>query len=965
MKIVAASKSTNSRRSRYASSGVACALLVVVSLLSITVATFGQSPQAPAGQTQQGDRQQSQSSGQKQAASPDVAGAQLASFFRAIGGRDIQGEALPLERLLYGVYSPAERYRRLIAYWDLAGKNAYYNLCVTCSAYATECATKIENQGAASQETQQLLTSVRQIALERQSEARLKLLQAQYDFDAAFTTPAGRRAATARAAQSGARSLDAARGTVFYLPSGKPATDFFETRFNATAQYRNVSAEAARLNTLLPLLYETLQARANQANRELDVLVALVKSTQVSESVLFASLDRYLEAQAQTIDAAVRYNQAIAAYATQTIPGSIQGAAFLATINQRPSAQNQQPQQQPQQQQQQQQAPQPGGAAPAQNGTPASGGAPPQAGATPGYSYIWPGLLPDGLKDSVAVSTPPQTPEQTSAQTTDAKPSDAAEFQVASLASIQALAPIALPKSDAPAALPSSSTAEPVFTLVGSSRPVVENAPAALNPATGNASLTNVQPATSTNEPAPAQSAPDAAQPQQQAPAPAQPAPDAAQPQQEAPAPAQPAPDAAQPQQQAPAPAQPTPESEQPKPGDVVASADAERPVPRPSELQQSAEADQEFPIVVVITGYEQPLKPSEATIPVELEQATASEKTESPSNPDGAFLWPQYENAVVSLFARIRASFMTSAEDSTARNILDSSEYVVRGQDFSDFSTDDAAATPDNATASNDANSQVRSGANAADAERVRELVNALFAIEPPNPRDRESNVHERLYTLHEIANRSDQSPASRYAVAAAFWKLQGACARLRVEETIFRNFSLVYNNLITQSGEDSDAARSCLAAALGQQARVTEAKSVKRAAQIELVKLMGLSPANAALPLPASIPFCGVKFDLGAPAYYNAQTRRSAGVIKDRVDAVQSLGAALGAPGQLLNIDTNAVSNANVDVCVAALSKKRESALLFIDHVVRLNFSIAEYVSYYPAHASSDQFVDALVGR
>ena len=365
MKIVVASNSSNTRRSRLALAGRVWAPLVVAIFFGVANASFGQAPSSsdanaysspnagsqPQNQSgaAQGQSQSGAAQGQSQSETPDAAAPQIAQFFRVAGSREIQGEALTLERLLYGVYSPADRNRRLAAYWDLAGRNAQYNLCVVCSGYVEECAGKLAQQANSSEETRNLITSVRQIAFGRQSAARVRLLQGQYEFDAAFTTAAGRRAALQRASESGVRSVDANSGVVFYIPSARPATDVYRTRFAEIAPYISARGEAARLNTLTPLLYETLQARATQTARELDVLVSLANSTQLVPTTLFAAIESYRNSASQMIDAAVRYNQAIAAYSSLVTPANIQGAAFLATINQRPSAQTQ-PSQQRQQQ---------------------------------------------------------------------------------------------------------------------------------------------------------------------------------------------------------------------------------------------------------------------------------------------------------------------------------------------------------------------------------------------------------------------------------------------------------------------------------------------------------------------------------------------------------------------------------------------------------------------------------------
>ncbi|MBR5242676.1 MAG: hypothetical protein IKW13_00430, partial [Thermoguttaceae bacterium] len=114
---------------------------------------------------------------------------------------DVVGEPLSLEKLLYGAYSPSERYRRLAAYWDLVGKRAYFNLCVECANFANECAAKAQKkyEGAtAPQETAALLAASRLVAAQRREAARIDFIRAQRAFDAAFSSPAARRAAWER-----------------------------------------------------------------------------------------------------------------------------------------------------------------------------------------------------------------------------------------------------------------------------------------------------------------------------------------------------------------------------------------------------------------------------------------------------------------------------------------------------------------------------------------------------------------------------------------------------------------------------------------------------------------------------------------------------------------------------------------------------------------------------------------------
>lgn len=971
MKIVAASHSTIKRRSRLASAGRVLTSLVVAFFFGMSNASYGQAPASAGVATQAGASGQPQGQGssqggaaQGQSASPDAAGSQLAQFFQVSGSRELQGEALTLERLLYGIYSPAERNRRLAAYWDLAGRNAQYNLCVVCGGYVAECAGKVSQQDT-SEPTQRLVTSARQIALGRQTAARLKFLQGQYDFDAAFTSAAGRRAAIQRAADSGVKSYDAKSGVVFYIPSARPASDVYQTRYSEIAPYLGGSSEAARLSSLIPLLYETLQARATQTARELDVLVSLANGAQFVPTTLFGAVERYRESASQMIDAAVRYNQAIAAYSTLVTPANIQGAAFLATINQRPSAQNQQ------RQQQQQQRPPQSGTQPAAGAATGADVGTPRVGVPQRFVYYLPGYLPDGVRE---VSQESQTPRSTGSQAVVAATSDAAQVEAPSLASIQPLAPLALAVSgaaavdavDAAPIVARNLDSEATFAQVAYTRPLAQTpTPSATSDA-----------APAAQEPTPAQPAePPAATETKPGAETSQPAPESA--------PAQPSTSAPAPET-APQPEQPPVQETKPEPLPQPAPA-PEQPEESPAEAKpdESVLNQPDSPIIVVITGYEQPLKSGVESKSGETEQATASGSS-SPTSPDGAWLLPV--RAETLLFAAVRAFFLAPNANSDATQ---DAEYVVRGQDITlpdDYGTAPAAATsaaapaPATAVAPAPVATATPAPAPAAaanatpnttdgrrvDVAQIRALVAALFAIETaPTPSgDGQERIYERLYTLHEIASRANQSPAGRRAVARAYWKLQGACARLRVEETIFRNFTLVYNNL-DQTTVAGDLGRACLAAALEQQARIAEAKTLKRAAQTELLRYLGLSSANADLPLPATLPFCDAKFNPLIPGYPDDRTFRTAALVQARLKATLEYGATLDQPGLLLNVDTNAVSAANVELLVATLQKKRETALLFVDQVVALNFAIADSVAFFPARLASDQFVDALAGR
>ncbi|MBQ7109642.1 MAG: hypothetical protein IJO06_00325, partial [Thermoguttaceae bacterium] len=270
----------------------------------------------------------------------------------------VVGEPLSLEKLLYGVYSPSERYRRLAAYWDLVGKRAYFNLCAECANFANECAAKAQKKydgATVPQETAAFLAASRLVAAQRREAARIDFIRSQHAFDAAFSSPAARRAAWERrryeaqvaassadagnaAAQNADKNVGTPTSPVLYVPTAFPSVDVYATRFDEIARRRRVSNEAARLNVALPLLYEATKSRAEQARGEWNNLNAAFVAPETSETALFAALDRYLGASREMLAAATRYNQAIAAYVAETVPGSLRGVALLKTLNQRSSA---------------------------------------------------------------------------------------------------------------------------------------------------------------------------------------------------------------------------------------------------------------------------------------------------------------------------------------------------------------------------------------------------------------------------------------------------------------------------------------------------------------------------------------------------------------------------------------------------------------------------------------------------
>ncbi|MBR4834467.1 MAG: hypothetical protein IKU86_09095, partial [Thermoguttaceae bacterium] len=202
------------------------------------------------------------------------------------------------------------------------------------------------------------------------------------------------------------------------------------------------------------------------------------------------------------------------------------------------------------------------------------------------------------------------------------------------------------------------------------------------------------------------------------------------------------------------------------------------------------------------------------------------------------------------------------------------------------------------------------------------------------------------------------------RAATARAFWRLQGATARLAVENEILKTLTQAFNELNAKAA-GSESARLYLAAALGAQARVAEARAAKFDAQIELARRLRWN-LNEGWPIPATLPFVGATYRLESPVATNPTLALEGATIPENLKAIRAIGAAFGAPATLCRFDVPPTSAADPLVALATLEKKRESVLLFVELVVSTNVSIAEYVASYPAgFVSTDRYVDALVGE
>ncbi len=804
--------------------------------------------------------------------SADVAGEQIAPFFQIATNPNspIVGEPLTILRLVYGIYSPAERSRRLVAYWELSERCAYYNLCSVYRDFVNQCSQKVEStypSGNAPQETSALLNSLRLVAEQRCEDARLTFLQAQYDFDASFTTPAGRRAAMARSAYSDGGSKAIGRGgAVLYVPSARPATEFYNARFEENARFRSVSKEAARLNALLPLLYESLQSRANQAIREKDVLISLFNASTISATALFGALDRYFEAQRDALEAAIRYNQAIAFYVAETTPGYVQGERFLATLNQR--VENAPQKQSDEKKTNDAQNPN----APAQNAS--------ARRAFRSSDRFLPGLEYEEPTREIRYAATYRAPGM------DRWYYPGFDYESVNGPTTFANDPFVDSVFDARVGGQVEAREQPLGSSLAS--PGVSSASEASVVKASSDGSVGLQPAVYSTA-APASSA--------------------------------------RPSAETSATAAPSQVDAQDK-GDDSNSTNAP-----PSEATTDESSAQPSQTDATGSGVSSESAPKDS-----------SEETKEPEKPRVVAF---FERRRVGIDEELFRFFEETTDEVRERSSVDfprNNLRIVRGQ------------TPDpNEKKGNEVDVQ-KPGASQ---NRVSELARALFS--PSEPEREAGQVLERTCSLAETLMRVPNLPNARFAAVDAYWNLQRATARLRVETTFLATLTRAFNDA---NAANSESTRLFLAAALGAQARAAEAKSIKRSLQIEALRLSNQS-AEYGYPLPSTLPFFGLRYELGVPNPENVHTRRSGELIRSRLNGLESLSVAIPTSNDAFSLDVASITDCDALVALETLEKKRESLLLFIDSIIDLNESIAEYVSYFPAFASNERFVEALVGR
>ncbi len=835
---------------------------------------------APNAQNKQNPQNAQNGSANSQGASThsaDVAGEQIAPFFQIATNPNspIVGEPLTILRLVYGIYSPAERSRRLVAYWKLSERCAYYNLCSVYRDFVNQCSQKVESSystGQVPQETSVLLNSLRLVAAQRCEDARLTFLQAQYDFDASFTSAVGRRAAMARAAYADVNSKAIGwGGAVLYVPAARPTTEFYNARFEENSRFRSASKEAARLNALLPLLYESLQSRANQAIREKDVLISLFNASTTSETALFGALDRYFEAQRDALEAAIKYNQAIALYVAETTPGYVQGERFLATLNQRVENASQK--------------------APAEkktNGSRNSNDAPAQntsaRRAVRSSNLFLPGLeYEEPIRES-RYSTAYRAPGM------DRWYYPGFNDENASEPTTFANDPLVDSVADARGGGNVETLAQPLVPSLASSNS--SSASASVVKASSGGSV-GLQPAVySTAESSPSENSSST-------------------------------------------------NSSAENPENSVASQVASSQVEAQGEV---ADSDSD-PSSGESNAQSSQTDAKDSDVPSESAPKDSSEETQEPEKPrvvafsDDRRVWTDEE------LLRFFKETTDEGRELASAGFYPRNLRIIRGQ---------TSSVP-NEKKENEADVQ-KPGTSQ---QRVSELARALFS--PTSPEQEDGKVVERTCSLAEFLMRVPNSPDARFAVVDAYWNLQRATARLRVETAFLATLTRAFNDA---NAANHESARLCLAAALGAQARATEAKSIKRSVQVEALRLSNQS-VKYGYPLPSTLPFFGSRYELGVPVPANVHTRRSGELIRSRLKGLESLSASIPTSTDAFSFGAASITDCDVLVALETLEKKRESLLLFIDSIINLNESIAEYVSYFPAYAPNERFIEALVGR
>ncbi|MBQ9874673.1 MAG: hypothetical protein IJM30_09430 [Thermoguttaceae bacterium] len=877
-------------------------------------------------------RSQAQDRSQASDAAGDAIEAQLVQFFKpARRASEIEGRDLTLERLLYGVSSPAARRDRLIAHWDLSGKYAEFNLSSLRQTYVEECISQLSKKysNQIPPDATALALATRNGAKATRDEARLRFAQAQSDFDAAFSTPAGRRA-------SDATTRVGDRLVALYVPATLPTAKTYATRYEEISARRRLSAEATRLNALLPSLYETLRARADQRTVEWSLLKTEFGSASSTAVSLFDAVDRYCEACRELIEATVRYNIAIAIYSCETTPGNVRGEALLATLNQRPSSAGQGAQSS--QRTQPSAEPRPGTTS-ASFDYGARGlvlpGLLPRGTATESASLAWGrprGLILPGLDLYALDSDAPVASDDAFAY----EPLEPLPLAEPNSTGVQ-LANVSLSPDSAPALLLASYSAPgPLASQIDDEAKKAAEEEAARKAAEEEAARKAAEEAA--KKAAEEEVARKAAEEEAARKAAEEAAKKAAEEEAARKAAEEAAKKAAE-------------EEAARKAAEEAAKKAAEEEAKRKAEEEAKKKAEEERVLAqsaptfdpFVVTGYER-LDPPPAWAVPQPAPNPAPSPVAAPEQaapiPDGGVYWKEFDARADRLFAELLPS---------ERSDEPASGLIVRGQQGFDSY---APAGQQGSVPSYDSAKQAAAATPEPDYKRAQLVAEAYFAPQAPRT-DEQTGASERSLSLRDALSRVPRAPEPRLRVVLAYWELQSAFASNRIEEIVYSRYLAALKT--------NDQNEFLKAKALGAQARWIESKTRVRDAQSRLLRAIGVSPQYG-YPVPTTIPFCGKRFDLASPRRVSSAMARAAALIPERLRSAQEIGAKLGDPQSTLALDLAQATE--IQTPIATLEKQRELVLAYIKIVIELNEAIAEYVAYYPANVSNDQFARALSG-
>lgn len=229
--------------------------------------------------------------------------------------------------------SPIDRHQRISDWWTLTEKFALYNAAIIHAQYIESCiSNRYQNNIPANIQT--YLASIRQGAEQCIRCSEIDFIEAQFAFCNRyneFRNPL---------LESMKTTTDTTRKQVLAdklpIPVEVPTVQVYNTKTLEMEKNHRISFMAKNLNYILPLQYETVQARINESKQSIANLNILFGNrTNTSDDLVFSALERSYRVQKDMIQSIIQYNKMISAYAAETVAQNIRGIKFMASINQR------------------------------------------------------------------------------------------------------------------------------------------------------------------------------------------------------------------------------------------------------------------------------------------------------------------------------------------------------------------------------------------------------------------------------------------------------------------------------------------------------------------------------------------------------------------------------------------------------------------------------------------------------